>query len=63
MLHDPALKTLNGNVNFLLGFLHRVDGGDGAHVSGVPDTYIFGPEDEDSMHLRNVHNIASIRAV
>jgi hypothetical protein len=38
MLHDLALKTSNGDVNFILGFLHRVDGGDVAHGSGVPDT-------------------------
>ena len=38
MLHDPALNTSNGDVNFVLRFLHRVDGCDAVHVSGVPDT-------------------------
>jgi hypothetical protein len=60
MLLDPALKSSNGEVTFVLRFLHLVDGGDVAHVSGVPDTYIFSTEDADSMYLRNVHNIASI---
>jgi hypothetical protein len=63
MLHDPALTTSNVDVNFVLGVLHRVDGGDVADVSGVPNTYILGAEDADSMYQRNVHNIASIHEV